>query len=78
MWPVEELASTTDLSTINYLGRFTRMGWFSDSDEKQEKLEHVFDGREPLDVSQLWESYFRRERCETSFLESMRSSPHKA
>ncbi len=37
------------------------MGWFSDSEEKQEKLEHVFAGREPLDDSQLWESYFKRE-----------------
>jgi acyl carrier protein len=37
------------------------MGWFSDSDKKQKKLERIFRGREPLDDSQLWETYFKRE-----------------
>ena len=36
------------------------MGWFNDSNERQQKLEHVFSGREPLDDLELWENYFRR------------------
>ncbi|HEX7860873.1 MAG TPA: acyl carrier protein [Verrucomicrobiae bacterium] len=35
------------------------MGWFSNSKEKEERLERFFSGREPLDDSQLWESYFK-------------------
>ena len=37
------------------------MGLFSDSYEKHDNLEHVFNGRDPLDDAQLWESYFRHE-----------------
>ena len=35
------------------------MSWFDHLQGMQEKLEHVFGGREPLDDSQLWERYFK-------------------
>jgi acyl carrier protein len=49
------------VAELGSLGRSARMGWFSDSEEKQERLEHVFGGRQPLDDSQLWENFFKRE-----------------
>lgn len=35
------------------------MGWFSDLNGKQQRLDRVFIGRQPLNDSELWEGYFR-------------------
>jgi len=48
-------ACGTDLSQ-------TRLNWFrwSAKSERQERLDYVFDGREPLDDLQFWQSCFKQ------------------
>ena len=39
------------------------MGWFNkipESEQKRQRLEQVFAGREPLDDQQFWKTYFAR------------------